>query len=108
MGSVADPSERPCDGCLSPSNDLAKHAGDALCPRCKALFSAAIVLFDNGIIEKNEVIPTLVAACTLTRPADLADLTQSGESYPGLELVKVIDGVPVIRILPLVLDFSHS
>ena len=58
MGSVAGPLERPCDGCLSQSNDLTKYAGDASCPRCKAVFSAAIVLLDNGIIEKNEVMPT--------------------------------------------------
>lgn len=104
MRSVAGPSDRPCDGCLLPSNDLTKYAGDALCPNCKAVFSAAIDLFDNGIIEENEVIPTLVAACTLTHPADLADLTQSEEAYPGLELVEVIDDVPVIRVLPMVVE----
>jgi hypothetical protein len=58
MESVAGPFERPCDGCLSPSDDLTKYAGDALCARCKAVFSTAIVLLDNGIIEENEVIPT--------------------------------------------------
>jgi hypothetical protein len=104
MESIADPSERPCDSCLSPSNDLVEMADDALCPNCTALFSAATVLFDNGITEENEVMPTLAAACTLIRPNDLAVLTRSDEAYPGLELVKVIDDIPVIRVLPMVIE----
>jgi hypothetical protein len=104
MEGVADPSERPCDGCLSPSTDLVERADDALCPKCTAVFSAATMLFDNDITEENEVIPTLVAACTLTRPNDLTALTRSEEVYPGLELVKVIDDVPVIRVLPMVVE----
>jgi hypothetical protein len=88
MESVADPSERPCDGCLSLSNDLVERADDALCPKCTTVFSAATMLFDNSITEENEVIPTLVSACMLMRPNDLAALTRSDEAYPELELVK--------------------
>jgi hypothetical protein len=62
------------------------------------------MLFDNGITEESEVMPTLAAACTLMRPNDLVALTSSDEAYPGLELVKVIDDIPVIRILPMVVE----
>lgn len=107
--------------------DLANHGGDWLCERCRAVFWTAAVLFENGVTDEDIVIPTLVFARTAAESEMYKDLTKmngpvegctphalaeiafddSGlsllsaeQAYMGLELVELVDGVPLVRVHP--------
>jgi hypothetical protein len=115
-----------CDGCLKASLNLTNSTGDRICDKCKAVFLTAAVLLNEGITAEDTLIPTLVFAksaggsaayATLVReraPATGLDLVRlireaqgrstkfvETEGYAGWELVDVIRGVPILRVLPL-------
>lgn len=94
MTSVAKPSQDGCDGCLKPSCNLINHAGDRLCPTCRAAFWAATVLFNGVATTEDEIIPTLVFART-ERPES---------SFPCVEVIKTVDGVRIVKVRPLVIE----
>jgi hypothetical protein len=84
---------KPCDACTHPSTSLHKYAGDAICDDCKALFTAANALFDNGVADEAEIIGTL--AFTRYAPDSTPEATRK---YGRFEVVRVADGVPVLRL----------
>jgi hypothetical protein len=84
---------KPCDACTRPSTSLHKYAGDAICEVCEALFTAANALFDNGITDEVEIIGTLAFAYYAP------DSTlEAANKYFRFEVVRVVDGVPVLRL----------
>lgn len=120
--------EDQCDGChmlcLKSQADFATHGGDRLCATCRTVFWTAAVLFDQRVAEEDVIIPTLVFARNaagseayrdLTKREGLVDgctalslaktalgttLLDEDQAYMGLELVKVVDGVPLVRAAP--------
>ncbi len=123
--------EDQCDGCgmicIKSQADFVSHDGDQLCPACRAVFWTAAVLFDRGVTEEEVIIPTLVfarsaagsegyrdlakaeglvngcAACGLAEIASGLSFLGEDQAYMGLELVEVVDGVPLVRVSPFVL-----
>jgi hypothetical protein len=109
--------EGTCDGCLKPATVLTGCGGDRLCARCKAVFVAAAALLDEGVLEEEVIIPTLVLAKMAGGSSDYAALARTGkpaaglgivnlmykaeaEDYAGWELTNIIGDVPFVRILP--------
>lgn len=112
---------------LKSQADLVSHGGDWLCERCRSVLWAACVLFERDIIDEDIIIPTLVFARNAARstmykdlakmdgpvegctPYVLAQIAFDGlglsllsteQAYMGLELVKVVDGVPLVQVHP--------
>jgi hypothetical protein len=83
----------PCDVCARPSTSLHKYAGDAICEVCEALFTAANALFDNGITDEVEIIGTLAFAYYVSNSTP-----EAANKYGRFEVVRVADGVPVLRL----------
>ena len=125
--SLANPAKHTniCGGCLKPSDALTTSAGDRLCEGCKAVFLTAAVLLNEGIAEENVLIPTLVFAKIAAGSEDYKTLGKKGkpitgldvtrlihgaqgrptkdlehEAYAGWELLQVVRGVPLLRVLP--------
>lgn len=91
-----------CGTCGYPADGLVKYAGDAICEACERLFTAANALFDNGIIDEAKIVGTLAFAHYASEPAD---------RYNKLKVLKVVDGVPVLRLKKAVvrlLYYDHS
>jgi hypothetical protein len=113
--------------CLKSQADLVSHGGDWLCERCRAVFWVAVVLLERHITDEDIVIPTLAFARNAAGsamykdlakmdgpvegciPHDLAEIAFDGtglsllsaeQAYMGLELVEVVDGVPLVRVHP--------
>lgn len=82
-----------CDACTTPATDLRKYAGDAICDRCEELFTAGHALFDNGIAGEAEIIGTLAFTHFASDPS-----VEAASNYRHLEVVKVADNVPVMRL----------
>src|SRR5918994_7191430 len=95
MGSIADVDTAgtcdTCGWCTEGLEDLQRRAGDNLCPRCDALFTAAHALLDNGIPGEAAILGTLAFAWSE------GTWTTSSEDYGGLELLTIADGVPVLK-----------
>jgi hypothetical protein len=94
-----------CDSCLYPAEDLVKHAGDRLCERCRAVFLTAQVLFEEGISDEADIVDTLSYAALDGRPWELRGKEACEKfaktfprRYEDFELVRVVDGVPVLRL----------
>jgi hypothetical protein len=93
---------KPCDACTHPSTSLRKYAGDAICEVCVALFTAANALFDNGVTDEAEIIGTLA----FTRYAP--DSTpEAANKYGRFQVVRVVDGVPVLRLRKVAANVLH-
>ena len=93
---------KPCDACTRPSTSLHNYAGDAICGACEALFTAANALFDNGVTDEVELIGTLA----FTRYAP--DSTpEAANKYGRFEVVRVADGVPVLRLRKVAINVHY-
>ena len=128
MESVASGSisQTACGGCLRPSDALTSSAGDRLCGRCKAVFLAAAVLLNEGVVAEDTLIPTLVFAKAAGGSPGYKAIVRDGkppgglgivrlmeeaqgfpvgsveeEGYVGWEFLRVVRGVPLLRVLPL-------
>ena len=109
--------------------DFLKHSGDQLCRWCRAVFWTATILFEQGIEEEDVLIPTLAFAKFAAGVPEYSDLVRTGgagekptradlarillkagmtspggmeRGYLGWKLVEVVEGVPLIRVLPYV------
>src|SRR5215210_6574507 len=109
--------------------DFVKHSGDQLCRWCRAVLWTATVLFEQGIEQEDVVIPTLAFAKFAAGVPEYNDLVRTGglgeqptqadmarillkagmispgemeRGYLGWNFVEVVDGVPLIRVLPYV------
>jgi hypothetical protein len=98
-----------CDACQTPAEGLTTHVGDRLCDRCKALFLAAEILFEEQISEESEVIPTMASAWYRGRADSAIEESWAleyakglAQFYRGLGLVGVVAGLPILRIEPTV------
>jgi hypothetical protein len=114
---------------LNFQTDFVKHSGDQLCRWCRAVFWTATVLFEQGIEQEDVVIPTLAFAKFAAAVPEYSDLVRTGgpgrqltradlarislqggmispgsmeRGYLGWNFVEVVDGVPLIRVLPYV------
>ncbi len=107
--------EQTCSACQT-SHANADHHGDKLCPGCDAVFQAARTLLEHSVAAEEELIPTLVFARISGRSRDphyrqhyrsgygpVEDGVLAGE-HPGLEIVRFLDNLPVVRVKPLILD----
>ena len=110
----ASPEVELCSACRRHASEVINEAGDGLCERCRAIFWAARVLFKKCITDEREIVPTLAFAAqagapwTLVNeelPENLAEVF--AEAYTGLELVRVVDGVPVLRQEPAVVEVER-
>jgi hypothetical protein len=98
-----------CDACQTPAEGMTTHVGDRLCDRCKALFLAAEILFEEQISEESEVIPTMASAWYRGRADSAIEESWAleyakglAQFYRGLGLVGVVAGLPILRIEPTV------
>lgn len=98
-----------CDACQTPAEEMTAHVGDRLCDRCKALFLAAEILFEEQISEESEVIPTMASAWYRGRADSSNEESWAleyakglAQFYRGLGLVGVVAGLPILRIEPTV------
>jgi hypothetical protein len=109
--------------------DFVNHAGDELCKWCRAVFWTATVLLEEGVEEEGVVIPTLAFAKFATGVPEYDDLVETGDGgeeptradlarmslragmispgemergYLGWNFERVVEGVPLIRVLPFV------
>jgi hypothetical protein len=112
---------------LKSQADLVSYDGDRLCERCRAVFWTAAVLLESAITDEDIVIPTLVFArdaapskmykdltkedgpieeCTSYTLAQIAmdglgsSLLGPHQAYMGMDLIEVVDGVPLIQVHP--------
>jgi hypothetical protein len=113
MGSVAEgQNPHTCSACQTacePTHD----SDDGLCPGCRNVFRAAVVLLRSGIVSEEELIPTLVFARIAGRAEDQhykhhnssvyepAEESLMSGTHPALEVTKFIDRVPVVRVKPI-------
>lgn len=106
--------EQTCGACQTSPVDP-DHHGDKLCSGCDAVFLAARTLLKHNVAAEEELIPTLVFARISGRARDphytqhyrsgygpVEDSVLAGE-HPGLEIVKFLDNLPVVRVKPLTL-----
>lgn len=93
---------KPCDACTRPSTSLHKYAGDAICEACEALFTAANALFDNGAADEAEIVGTLA----FTRYAP-DSTSEAARKYGGFEVIRMADGVPVLRLRKVAANVLH-
>ena len=100
-----------CDSCWQPAEPLCNHAGDRFCESCRAVFWAAMVLFDNEIADEAEIIPTIAFAARTGELGNLNDAERCREfvqgfaqKYRRFELTRIVDGVPVLRLRPVDID----
>jgi hypothetical protein len=94
----------PCDACGLLSDSLSELAGDRLCDRCDTVFWTAQVLQKSDVTDEAEIIATLAFA-SHSRYQNLHDqktqatfLRDFAHKYPSFELVRLVEGVPVIRL----------
>ncbi len=97
---------------------MAASAGDRLCKSCRAVFLAAAVLLNEKVADEEVIIPTLVLAKMAGGSLGYDDLAKKrepdtglgitnlmykaeAEDYAGWELADVVEGVPLMRILPM-------
>jgi len=112
MGSVSELQGMDlCDSCLKSAETLFNHDGDRLCERCKAVFWTAAVLFDNEITDEAEIVPTIAFAARMGELGNLNDaerrrefVQEFAQKYRRFALTGVVDGVPVLRLRPVVID----
>jgi hypothetical protein len=100
-----------CDSCLQPAETLFNHDGERLCERCRAVFWTATVLFDNEITYEAEIVPTIAFAARMGELGNLDNaercrqfVQEFAQKYRRFELTGVADGVPVLRLRPVVID----
>jgi hypothetical protein len=108
--------EGPCSLCarfaekLSPlpwkQNDGSKGT-DFACESCTAALEAAQGILDNEIEDENEIITTIALASY----AGLAWTEKENQppeqferEHPGLQLSRNVDGMPLFRMLPVLVD----
>jgi len=114
MGSLTEHAQtETCDACQRPAEALFKRGGDRLCSSCKALFWTAEVLFDSEIADEAAIIATMAFAVHTGKPDEnyLSDElvlskfeAEFAYRYPAFELITIVDGVPVLRMKPALVD----
>ncbi len=105
MDSLHEPSEyEVCDACTTPARELRRYAGDAICERCEGLFTAVHALFDNKITDEEEIVGTLAFVQFAFHPT-----VETASNYRRLEVVKIVDEVPVMRLRKMaILVVAHE
>jgi hypothetical protein len=97
-----------CTACWRLATELVDEAGDRLCGRCRAVFSAARALFKERVTDEREIVPTLAfAAHTEARWALVNEKLPEyfrevwpevfAQTYKGFKFTRVVDGVPILR-----------
>jgi len=81
-----------CDVCGQPSDLLLRQAGDDVCERCSAVFTAAHALFDNEVEDRGAIVGTLAHAWSAY------DIADSADQYTRFEMIGRVDDVPVLRL----------
>src|SRR5215213_8257488 len=70
---------------------------DRLCDSCAAVFWAAEVLLDSGTTDEAEIVSTLAFAARHGQRG--RELSEGFErKYTRFELMRLVDGVPVLRV----------
>jgi hypothetical protein len=100
----ADIELEPCDACGLPSDSLSEFEENRLCDRCDMVFWTAQVLETSDVTDEAEIIATLAFAAHSkyqnlrdeeTREGFLRSFTRK---YPNFELIRFVEGIPVIRL----------
>jgi hypothetical protein len=115
---LESPELEKCSACRRLATQLVNEAGDGLCGRCTAVFSAARVLLKERVTDEREIVPTLAfAAHAGARWAPVNEKLPEyfrevrpevfAQTYKGFKLVRVVDGVPVLRQEPAVVEVER-
>jgi hypothetical protein len=115
---LESPELEKCSACWRLATQLVNEAGDGLCGRCTAVFSAARVLFKECVTDEREIVPTLAfaahagarwAAVNEKLPEYFREVWPEvfAQTYKGFKLVRVVDGVPVLRQEPAVVEVER-
>jgi hypothetical protein len=93
-----------CQLCQQLSESLQERHGVPMCGTCKTLFWFAEILLEADVTEE-EIVPTLAFApyaeglWTLRKPEEREAAARKLANYhPAFELVKVVSGIPVLRL----------
>jgi hypothetical protein len=99
MGSITDvDTVGTCDTCGGRTDDLQRRAGDNVCDRCDALFTAAHALLDNNVPDEAAILGTLAFAWSK------GVWTAASDDYGQMEFLAAADGVPVLRLPDITAD----
>jgi hypothetical protein len=113
---IEDDEVNPCDLCARRTTELAalsweKKDGskgvDYACESCRAVLEVAQGLLGNKVKDENEIITTIALAAYAGLSWIDAENQSSavfGQEYPGLEFSRDMDGMPLFRMLPMLID----
>ncbi len=103
-----------CSACQRFATELVDEARDRLCERCRAVFWAARVLIKERITDERAIVPTLAFAAHARAPWTLVNekvpenfTDVFAQTYKGFKLVRVVDGVPMLRQEPAVVEVER-
>ena len=112
---LESPELEMCSACRRLATDLASEARDRLCGRCRAVFWAARVLFKECVTDEREIVPTLAFAARAGALWTLANeklpeyFTEVfAQTYKSFKVVRVVEGVPVLRQEPAVVEVERN
>jgi hypothetical protein len=109
----------PCGLCSRRTTDLAalpwKHGDrskgiDYACERCRAVLEVAHGLLDNEVEDENEIITTIALAANagLSWAAKVDRLPEEfRQEYPGIEFSRDVNGMPLFRMLPVLVEVGR-
>lgn len=113
---VEDTEVNPCDLCARRTTELAalpwkqkdgSKGVDYACDLCRAVLKVAQSLLNNKIKDENEIITTIALASyaglswteVAKQPPEYFE-----REHPGLRLSRNVDGMPLFRMLPLLVE----
>jgi hypothetical protein len=100
MGSITDiDTAEVCDTCGGPAEDLRhlrSRAGDNVCERCDALFTAAHAILDDS--DPHQPIDEAIVLGTLAFVWSGGATTAGLDDHGALELVREADGIPFVKL----------
>jgi hypothetical protein len=80
---------------------------DYACDSCLAVLEVARGLLDNKVEDENEIITTMALAAqaglSWTEAANQSSVV-FGQEYPGLAFSRDVDGMPLFRMLPVLVE----
>jgi hypothetical protein len=113
---IFDEEVSPCDLCARLTTELAalpwkqedgSKRVDYACESCRAVLEVAQGLLDNEIKDENEIITTIAlasyAGLSWTEVAEQPPEYFERE-HPGLRLSRKVDGMPLFRMLPVLVE----
>jgi hypothetical protein len=108
---------RPCELCNKVTEETPTELAwklkdgskgiDYACDSCLAVLEVAQGLLDNKVKDENEIITTIALAANAGLSwAETANQSSEvfGQEYPGLAFSRDVDGMPLFRMLPVLVE----